>query len=288
MSYPRLSISETTTHPASYEEDLAAYATAGLDGIAIWEYKLPAGRDEQLIDELTQSKLQASLCVPFVPSIVPEPFFPEPREPIARRKELCAAIRRFAPFNPSGIMVLTGPPGDDPVAARRHVVEGLRAAADVAGEVGIPLGLEPYRKGAGSMITTLPETIELIDEIGAPNIQIIYDTWHFWDQPGVLDLLRLHVDRFICIQVNDWREPVRSWADRVLPGDGKINLPAIFGILDSAGYKGWYDIEVFSDNGSFGNTYPDSIWNLEPLEVARRSLNGFRTAWDRRQAPSTN
>jgi sugar phosphate isomerase/epimerase len=285
MPYPRLSISETTTHPASYEEDLAAYSAAGLDGIGIWEYKLPTGQDERLIDELSKSKLEASVCVPLVPSIISEPFFPEPRDPISRRKELCAAIRRFAPFNPASVMLLTGPPGDDPAAARRHVVEGLRAAADVAGEIGVPLGLEPYRKGAGSMVTTLPETIELIEEIGAPNIQIIYDTWHFWDLPGVLELLRAHVDRFICIQVNDWREPVRSWADRVLPGDGKIDLPAIFGTLDSAGYKGWYDVEVFSDNGAFGNAYPDSLWDIEAGEVARRAIKGFRTAWDKRVKP---
>jgi sugar phosphate isomerase/epimerase len=286
MAYPRLSISETTTHPASYEQDLAAYSAAGLDGIGIWEYKLPNGQDGRLIDELTKSKLLASTCVPRTPSIIPEPFFPEPVDPVSRRKALCAAIRRFAPFKPASIMVLAGPAGDDPATSRHHVVEGLRAAADVAGEVGIPLGLEPYRRGAGSMITTLPETIEMIEDIGAPNIKIIYDTWHFWDQPEVLDLLRKHVDRLTCIQVNDWRDPVRGWADRRLPGEGKINLPAIFGALDSAGFDGWYDVEVFSDNGSFGNKWPDSIWDLPPEEAAKRSIKGFREAWDKRVKPA--
>src|ERR1700677_384773 len=160
MPYPQLSISETTTHSASYEEDLVAYSAAGVDGIGIWEYKLPKGEDGRLIDELTKSKLLASVCVPLTPSIIPEPFFPEPRDPISRRKALCDAIRRFAPFKPASIMVLAGPAGDDPTTSRRQVVEGLRAAAEVAGEVGVPLGLEPYRRGAGSMITTLPETIE--------------------------------------------------------------------------------------------------------------------------------
>jgi sugar phosphate isomerase/epimerase len=285
VPYPLVSISEPTTHPASYEQDLAAYSAAGLDGIGIWEYKLPDGDDARLRDELAKSNLKASTCVPRCPSIIPEHFFPEPRDPLSRRKALCAAIRRFAPFKPDSIMILTGPPGDDPATARRHVVEGLRAAADVAGEIGIPLGLEPYRRGNGSMITTLPETIEMIEDIGASNIKIIYDVWHFWDLPDVLNLLRVHVDKLTCIQVNDWRDPVRGWADRRLPGEGKIDLPTIFGTLDSAGFKGWYDIEVFSDNGSFGNAYPDSIWDVEVGEVARRAIKGFRTAWDKRKKP---
>jgi sugar phosphate isomerase/epimerase len=287
MPYPLLSISETTTHPASFEEDVDAYSGAGLDGIGIWEYKLPDGQDERIKERLQEAKLKASVCVPRVPSVIAEPFFPDPQDPIARRKELCKAIRRLALFEPESIMVLTGPPGEDSARARRTVVEGLRAAADVAGEIGITLGLEPYRKTSGSLITTLPETAELIDEIGAPNVRIIYDTWHFWDIPNVLEHLRTYVDQLVCIQLNDWREPTRSWADRLLPGDGIIDLPAILATLDDAGFKGWYDVEVFSDNGLFGNAYPDSIWNIEPAEVARLSKLKFRALWDKRQLPAS-
>jgi sugar phosphate isomerase/epimerase len=286
MLYPRLSISEPTTHPASFEEDVEAYSGAGLEGIGIWEYKLPKGDDRRLRDLLVTSNLKVSVCVPEVPSVIPEPFFSKPQEPTARRKELCSAIRRLAVFDPVSIMVLTGPPGEDPAHTRRIVVEGLRAAADVAGEIGVTLGLEPYRRDAGSIITTLSETLELIEEIGATNVGIIYDTWHFWDLPGVLDDLRKHVDRLVCIQVNDWREP-RGWADRLLPGDGIIDLPSIFNTLDQAGYAGWYDVEIFSDNGVFGNTYPDSLWNVEAGELAKRSVRSFRSAWDKRDKASS-
>ena len=44
MSYPPLSISEVSTHPATFEEDLAAYKAGGADGIGIWEFKLPGWR----------------------------------------------------------------------------------------------------------------------------------------------------------------------------------------------------------------------------------------------------
>jgi sugar phosphate isomerase/epimerase len=282
MAYPRLSISECTTYTASVAEDLAAYAKAGADGIGLWEYKLPRGLDSRTLDALRRSGLVPTLCVPAVPCIVPDPFFREPLDPTSRRRELCAAIRRLAAFEPLAVMVLPGAPGDDPVATRRLVVDGLRAAAETAAEVGVTLGLEPLRKSAGSLVTTLPEAIALIEEIGADNIRIICDTWHVWDLPDVLDQLRAHAKRLIGIQVNDWREPVRSWCDRALPGDGIMDLPAIFGTLEAAGYTGWYDVELFSDNGLFGNSYPDSLWNLEAGELAKRCVESFRSAWDRR------
>jgi sugar phosphate isomerase/epimerase len=262
MSYPRFSISEASTHPATYEEDLGAYKSGGADGIGIWEFKLPDGDDGRSIDALRASGLTPTICVPKAPCILPDFLFPEPREPVERRKALCASVRRFAAFNPVGVMVVPGPPGDDPAQTRRMVVEGVKAAADVAGELGVTIGFEQIRKDAGSLIWTLSQTLDVLEDIGAPNIKIIFDTWHFWDLPGVVDDLRKYADRFICIQVNDRRQP-RSWGDRLIPGDGDLDLPAFFGALESGGFKGWYDLEIFSDNGLWGRRIrtPSTILN---------------------------
>ena len=283
MPYPPFSISEASTYPATYEEDLAAYKAGGADGIGVWEFKLPKGQDARSVDALRASGLRAAICVPEAPCIVPDALFPEPRDPADRRQALCASIRRFAAFTPVGVMVVPGAPGDNPAQARRAVVEGVKAAADVAGEVGVTLGFEQIRKDAGSLISTLPETLDILADIGAPNIKIIFDTWHFWDLPGVLDDLKNCADRFLCIQVNDRRKP-RSWGDRLLPGDGDLDLPGFFGALDSGGFNGWYDLEIFSDNGLWGQTYPDSLYNLEPTELAKRAVAGFRKEWDKRHA----
>jgi sugar phosphate isomerase/epimerase len=285
VSYPPFSISETTTYPATFEEDLAAYKSAGVDGIGIWEFKLPKGQDSRSIDALRASGLPATICVPDVPCILPDAYFREPRDPKERRKALCASIRRLAAFEPVGVMVLSGAPSDNPTTDRHTIVEGLKAAADTAGEVGVELGFESIRRDAGSIIWTLPETLGILEDIGAPNMRVIFDAWHFWDLPNIVNDLQKYADRFICIQVNDRRNP-RSWADRLLPGDGDLDLPGFFGALESGGFKGWYDLEVFSDNGMWGNAYPDSLYNLKTTEVAKRAVAGFRKEWDKRKAPS--
>ena len=65
------------------------------------------------------------------------------------------------------------------------------------------------------------------------------------------------------VHVNDWREPTRSWADRLPPGEGVMDLPAIFGALEAASYDGWYDLEIL-DDGTFGTAHADSLWALDP------------------------
>jgi sugar phosphate isomerase/epimerase len=82
------------------------------------------------------------------------------------------------------------------------------------------------------------------------------------------------------VHVCDRRDPTRGWADRELPGDGDANLPAILRALADAGWDGLYDIEVFSDDGTFGSSYDDSYWRLEPADFLARARSSFDDAWN--------
>ena len=66
-----------------------------VDGVGIWELKLPKGQNTRSVDALRASGLQAAVCVSEVPCNVPDSYVREPRDPIERRKELCASIRRL-------------------------------------------------------------------------------------------------------------------------------------------------------------------------------------------------
>jgi sugar phosphate isomerase/epimerase len=78
------------------------------------------------------------------------------------------------------------------------------------------------------------------------------------------------------------REPTRSFADRVLPGDGVADVPRLLGALDRSGWAGFYDLEIFSDNGAFGSSFADSLWDLPAPELARRGRDAFLACWERR------
>ena len=291
MAEPRFSVSEITTFHQTFEQDLATYAEAGADGIGVWEFKL-GENDADTVARLKDSGLQATTCIPGTLSIFPVPF-PGPTDPVERTQGLCDAIRRFAPFEPEVILCLTGHPGEgaDPVESRRVVVDGLRRCAKVAAEHGLTLGLEPlHRKvyGHWSMIGTIPETIDLMDEIDESNVKLLYDVYHLWDTDDVLEHTVKNGSRISSsVHICDWRDPTRNDFDRALPGDGIIDLPAIFGALEAGEAIEWVDLEIFSDDGSFSDqNFDDSLWKEDPVDVCLRGKAGFEKAWAARKAPS--
>jgi sugar phosphate isomerase/epimerase len=279
VSEPRFSISQITTFRQGFDDDLRTYAAAGVDGIGLWELKLPDRDDAETLERVRASGLTVTNCVPLVPSILPMPGFDDPADPTERVESIRASIRRFAVFEPASIVVLTGAPGN-----RQALVGGLRAVADEGVRAGVPIALEPMQPlfhGDWTHVTTIEQALELIDEAGVEGVGVLFDTWHVWNDEDVLEDVAGHVDRIAAVHVNDWREPTRSWADRVLPGEGSIDLPAILRALHDAGWRGWYDLEIFSDDGSFGHEFQDSIWKLDPADVARRCREAFLGAWGR-------
>lgn len=282
---PPFAVCEFTTLRASFEEDLAAYRAAGAAGIGICEIKLEEGREDEQLTAFRASGLAATSCVPAVPSILPLPHLPGPEDPGERVDALRASVRRLAPFEPQALVCLTGPAGArSDEEARRALVAGLAAVAQEAAAAGVPVGLEPMSarfREDWTTITTLAEAAELCDEVDADNLGILFDTWHLWDTPDLLGEIERYADRIVGVHVNDWRAETRGWCDRVLPGDGVADLPVVLGALADAGWRGPYELEVFSDDGTFGSAYPDSLWLEDAGVLARRGHDAFRQLWDR-------
>ncbi|MFN0153661.1 MAG: sugar phosphate isomerase/epimerase family protein [Gaiella sp.] len=290
---PRFSVSEITTVHQTFAQDVETYAAAGCDGMGVWEFKLPAGEDSESVARLRDSGLVATTCIPGTFSIFPVPLEGGATDPPARVEEYCSAVRRFAPFEPEVVLAVTGKPpaGWDPGEARRFLVDGLRRACRVAAEHGLTIGVEPLHRelyANWTMIGTIPETIDLLDEVDEPNAKLLYDVYHLWDTEGVIEDTVRHGSRIVgSVHICDWRRETRSDFDRVLPGDGVIDLPALLGALEAGGAAAWFDLEIFSDDGTFTDQpLDDSLWKLDPADVVGRGKAGFERAWAARHAPA--
>ena len=277
---PLFSISQVSTLAASFGDDVRAYAAAGADGIGVWEIKL--GGDS--LEALQASGLRSATAVPAVPSVHPLPLLPGPETPRERIGALLRSLEALAPYAPSAVLCFTGP-GD-----RETAVRGVREVAREAERLGLRLAVEPFQlEGieSWSILNTLGDAAGFIDEVGSDAIGIQFDTWALWNTPELLDEIPRYAHLIAGVHVSDWREPTRGWADRVLPGDGAADLPGIFGVLEDVGWEGFYDLEIFSDNGTFGAAYPDSLWDLEAAELARRGREAFFNCWSKRRVPAT-
>lgn len=269
----RLALSEISTVGAGFEDDVAAYANAGFEGIGIWEVKLGApsddGRSRAL---LADAGLATANCVPVVPSLLPLrlPGMEGPPDPETRVQALSASVRRLAAFEPESVLVITGPAGErDPGEARRLVLEGLREVAAAAREAGVRLGLEPIHPGQRdtvSFVTSLAEALALLEEAGVDDVGIMADTYNLWHEPP--EALAAVARRVTGLHVADEpAEPGRT--DRVLPGEGGTRSAEHVRALAASGWDGFLDIEVFST--------PDRFWGLRVEEAAQRAYAAARS-----------
>ena len=271
QEHKRLSLSEISTVGASFRDDLRAYSAAGFAGIGIWEMKL--GDDADDLEAFRRSGLVATNCVTLVPSILPNPVIEGPADVEDRVASMCASMRRLARFDPDCVLCLTGPaeglsvPGTQASSARRAVVEGLKRVAAAADEAGVRLGLEPIhatQRAELTLVTTIPETLDLLEEAGLPEVGIMVDLWQVWDTPDVERHLRKNVGRITGVHVADWFAGGRS--DRALPGEGTSRTRELIASLAEAGWRGLWDVEIFGDAER-----PDSLWSLPVDEAARRA-----------------
>ena len=271
----RLSVSEVTTLHSSFDVDVASYSAAGLGGIGVWESKL-AGRDlGEVADALGAARLRVTNLVPNGNSVFPNALDPDPADPRERTDALCARLPALAALHPETIVVVTGNvPGRDTAELRRRCVTELRRVAERAGELGLTVALEPMHPSAAddfSFVASLGAASELVADIARPGVGILFDMWHAGQGSDAVNQLRAVLDLVVGVHVADAHQPTRSWADRKFPGEGTLPVKQFVAALEAGGFGGSYDVEIFSDDGTFGRRFPDSLWELADEECLVRA-----------------
>ena len=131
------------------------------------------------------------------------------------------------------------PPGADGTKLRKTFVSNLRYAAGELARHGMTLLVEPISTEAvpGFFLTGSRQALEIIDEVGADNLNLQYDLFH-------AHLMREDVPA--TIQANLARIGHMQVADapgRHEPGTGEIDFPRLFTLIDRLGYRGWIGAE---------------------------------------------
>jgi sugar phosphate isomerase/epimerase len=286
MNLPLFSVSEFTTWHLSFEEDLALYRQLGLAGIEVCERKLssdPARAREQLA-QLKASGLRVTSVQPRCHALFPDSMSPAPADPRERLALYRQTIDLFAEAFPGENLPLVAigghAPGYNFRLARQTARALYPALADYAAERGARIMFEPLNPmfmGTDGFVCSLDGAVELVRAVNRPNFGLLLDTWHVWREPGLTQRVAALGDRIFGVHICDWPagEP-RAQGDRVLPGDGQIDLPAILGAVEAGGYRGAYCLEIFS-----ADDLPGSLWQADPAAVIRRGRAGFAAAWQK-------
>ena len=139
--------------------------------------------------------------------------------------------------------------------ARSQVQDGIAATMEYAREVGMPLAIEPLhpmQAADRACVNTMEQALDLCDAIDPERtgmLGVAVDAYHVWWDPKLASqIARAGVKRLLAWHVCDWLTPTRDLlSDRGMMGDGVIELRKIRGWMEDAGYAGFSEVEIFSE-----------------------------------------
>lgn len=124
----------------------------------------------------------------------------------------------------------------------KNIVEGLKACVPMLEEAGITMVVEPlnvYVDHAGYYLYSSLEGFDIIDEVGSPNVKLLFDIYHQQIMEG--NIIRNIVNNI---------DKIGHFHAAGNPGRnelyfGEINYKEIFKAIDQSGYDGFVGFEYF-------------------------------------------
>jgi sugar phosphate isomerase/epimerase len=101
-----------------------------------------------------------------------------------------------------------------------------------------------------SAINTLAQANDLAELINSPWAGVAVDVYHLWWDPNLeKEIIRSgNNGTLLAFHVCDWKSPTMDMLnDRGLMGEGCIPIRKIRSWVEAAGFKGFIEVEIFSD-----------------------------------------
>ena len=241
-----LSMNETTTFRWSFEEDVTQYAAAGIPAIGIWRQKLSDCGPSKARELLDRSGLKVSHL--FWAGGFTGGDDRSYRESVDDAAE---ALRTAAELGCPTLVVYSGPRAGHTYNHARRLVQGaLVELAPQAGELGVTLAIEPMHSGCAdqwTFLTTLDDTLELLDAIASPQVKMVLDTYHLGQEKGLVGRIAAIVPQVAIVQLGDARRPPKGEQNRCRLGEGLLPLVEIVAALKAAATNSYYDLELLGE-----------------------------------------
>jgi 4-hydroxyphenylpyruvate dioxygenase len=260
-------ISQATTLPASFADDVNAYADGGCTAVEVWLTKLETHLEKNSVSD-TRKLLEDRQLTPAAASYQGGLLLSQGEQRKAhydhfkRRLDLCQGFGI-----PTLLVVADFVERVDATALERSVVS-LRQAAQWAAAFNVQLALE--FRGSATFCASLDTALSLIAACGEPNVGVNLDVFHYYTGPSKFDdLAGLTPDNLAFVQVCDVAGVPRELAtdaDRVFPGEGDFRLDPILERLRRIGYDGYVSLELMNP----------TLWQAKPSQVAELGFDSVR------------
>jgi len=245
----RAGVSESTTAPWTLEEDARAYAAAGFGAIGVWLHKLERPTmtefwfpEEELSDETVNAAAAATAGLAVSHVVLAGRFVEADEELRAQRVEHAVRAARVASRLGSACLVVV--PGRlNGLSSSEATDLAAASLAEVLERSEVPLAIEPVSEV--DFVTTLDEALDLADLVDHPRLGVFPDVFHLWRDPGLDEAIARGSGRILGVHLADGTG-VEGDRTRLAPGEGVLPLGSFVAAVESSGYTGSYDVELFS------------------------------------------
>lgn len=269
MRRDQLAINSVSTGGANLEERLAAYAGAGFPHVEfmlghVKEY-LAQGHSAQEARRLIEE--HGLRCIGGFETGL-EAFSPSEQR-AQNHAHVIENARLVADLGGTNLVVGTDGPGEpmDADALLDALAETFARVADKISDTGVSLCIE---FNWSPVVKSLRTAAEVARRSGRANVGVLFDPAHFHCTPSKFEhLTPQNIALIKHVHVDDMRDKPGELSncnsDRELPGQGCLDLKALFGQIERHGYGGCFSVEMFSD----------ALWALPAREAAKRMYDSL-------------
>ncbi len=255
-------------------EAVDACSAKGIQGITFWI------REFRDLDHVTDVGQYARAKNVRVIGLCRTPYLIGPDAPSSSEEldqEFHRTIRYASALGAEVITIVVG--AYDPNAGTINdnlgrIAEAIARYAGRAAEENVKLAIEPLHPvycGNRSCLTTVRDAVTMIEQIDHCAVGLAIDVYHvWWDTSLEMELSRISGQgKVFGFHLCDWlRDTVDILLDRGMMGDGVAEIRRIRDIVESVGYEGFCEVEVFSER---------NWWKRDPHEVLDTIVQRFRT-----------
>jgi sugar phosphate isomerase/epimerase len=263
----RLCIHTQTNRPWDLERCVTEYHRAGIRGISVWRHLLEKTAPQRARVILDDHRME-------VVSLVRGGFFAAV-DKTRRREAIEDNLKALEEADQIGapmlVLVCGADPDQTPAISREQILDGILELLPVAEKAGLKLAVEPLHPmyaAERSAIVTLGQANDLVEAIGSQVVGVAVDLFHLWWDPMLeTEIMRCgSMGKLFAFHINDWKPDMTDLLnDRGIMGEGCIPVKQIRGWMDEAGYKGYHEVEIFSDR----------YWAMDQVEY----LESIKTAY---------
>ena len=241
-----LAVNEATTYRWSFLEDVLGYLDAGIRTMGVWRPKLEEFGEKRAIDLIREMRMSVS-SVSWAACFTGQNGYPYTEALSDARDTLQIA----GALNADCVVMVSGSlSGHILTHARRLFVSALNELGDLAGELGVKLAVQPMQRmfaNDWTFLTSIDDTLDVIDACDHDMVGMAFDVYHLWREPRLLERIAEIAPLVATVQLNDWHRPPTSEYDRGLIGDGEIPLADITRAFLDNGYRGPFEIAIWSE-----------------------------------------